>query len=123
LRDLRGDELRDDAGDLRLVFRTPNWEDYVHLTCTEIRHCGAGSVQVMRRMRSMLDNLMQVLPPHRHAELRQQLELLDRTIEGQYAFPEDRALARIPDPQGLGGGLGLPPPSEGPAAACGRHDE
>ena len=112
LRDLRGEEFRDEAGELRLVFRTPNWEDYVHLACTEIRHCGAGSIQVMRRMRSMLENLMQTLPPHRHAELRQQLELLDRTIEGQYVFPEDRALARIPDPQGLGGALGVQPVSE-----------
>ena len=79
LRDLRGEEFRDEAGELRLVFRTPNWEDYVHLACTEIRHCGAGSIQIMRRMRSMLENLMQTLPQHRHAELRQQIELLDRT--------------------------------------------
>ena len=107
LRQLRGEEICDAAGELRLIFRTPNWEDFVHLTCTEIRHCGAGSVQIMRRMRSMLENLMQTLPQHRHAELRKQLELLDRTIEGHYAFPEDQALARIPDPQGLGGTLGV----------------
>ena len=55
----------------------------------------------------MLENLVQTLPPRCHAELRQQLELLDRTIEGQYSFPEDRALARIPDSQGLGGALGV----------------
>ena len=116
LRKLRGEEFRDEAGELRLVFRTPNWEDYVHLACTEIRHCGAGSIQVMRRMRSMLENLMQTLPPHRHAELRQQLELLDRAIDGHYAFPEDRALARIADPQGLGGALGVRPANERPAA-------
>jgi uncharacterized membrane protein len=108
LRQLRDEEIRDAAGELRLVFRTPNWEDFVHLTCTEIRHCGAGSVQIMRRMRSMLENLMQTLPQHRHAELSSQLVLLDRTIEGSYAFPEDQVLARIPDPQGLGGTLGLP---------------
>ena len=52
----------------------------------------------------MLDSLMQTLPPHRHAELRQQLEVLDRSIEQHYTFPEDRAIARVPDPQGLGGG-------------------
>jgi hypothetical protein len=69
----------------------------------------------MRRLRSMLENLMQTLAPHRHAELRQQLELLDRVIDGQYAFPEDRAIARIPDPQGLGGGLGVPAAPEAPA--------
>ena len=107
LRKLRGEELCDEAGELRLVFRTPNWEDYVHLACTEIRHCGAGSIQIMRRMRSMLENLMQTLPPHRHAELRRQLDLLDRTIEGHYKFAEDRVLARIADPQGLGGAVGM----------------
>ncbi len=107
LRQLRSEKLCDAAGELRLVFRTPNWDDFVHLTCTEIRHCGAGSVQIMRRMRSMLENLMQTLPQHRHDELRRQLALLDRTIDEHYAFPEDQALARVPDPQGLGGTLGL----------------
>ena len=107
LRHASREEIRDADGALRLVYKTPNWEDFVHLTCTEIRHCGGGSVQIMRRMRSMLDNLVQTLPSHRHAELRQQLELLDRTIEGHFPFPEDRALARIPDPQGLGGTVGI----------------
>ncbi|MGA2227287.1 MAG: DUF2254 domain-containing protein [Syntrophobacteraceae bacterium] len=119
LRQLRGEEICDEAGELRLVFRTPNWEDFVHLTCTEIRHCGAGSVQIMRRMRSMLENLMQTLPPHRHAELRQQLELLDRTVEVHYAFAEDRALALIPDSQGLGGSLGVQAAIEAPTAEGG----
>jgi uncharacterized membrane protein len=109
LRNLHNEELRDAGGTLRLVLLTPNWEDYVHLTCTEIRHCGGGSVQVMRRMRSMLENLLQSLPPHRHAELRRQLELLDRTIDDRFAFDEDRALARTADSQGLGGTLGLQP--------------
>ena len=107
LQQLRGEEICDAAGELRLIFKTPNWEDFVHLTCTEIRHCGAGSIQIMRRMRSMLENLMQTLPQHRHAELYRQLALLDRTIERYYTFPEDQALASIPDPQGLGGTLGL----------------
>lgn len=107
LRHVTREEFRDGSGELRLIFRTPNWEDFVHLACTEIRHFGASSVQVMRRMRSMLENLVLTLPSHRHAALNRQLELLDRAIEGQYAFPEDRALARIPDPQGLGGVVGV----------------
>jgi len=109
LRDLREEELRDAAGNLRVVYFTPNWEDYVHLTCTEIRHCGAGSVQIARRMRSMLENLLQSLPDHRHAELHRQLELLDQAIERHYPFEEDRALARIGDSQGLGGAAGTHP--------------
>jgi uncharacterized membrane protein len=123
LRALRGDTVRDAAGEPRLILRTPNWEDYVHLACAEIRIYGAGSVQIMRRMRSMLENLMKTLPPHRHAELRQQLELLDRTIERSYAFPEDRALARIADPQGLGGSLGVTRMDEDPVAEGQRHGE
>ena len=107
LRRLRGEELRDDKGSLRVIFRTPNWEDFVHLACTEIRHFGTGSIQIMRRLRSMLENLIQTLPPHRHPELRKQLELLDSGIDGHYALAYDRALARIPDPQGLGGSVGV----------------
>ena len=109
LRHVSREEICDEAGELRLVFRTPNWEDFVHLACTEIRHYGVGSVQTMRRMRSMLENLVQTLPLHRHPELRKQLELLDRAIEGHFTFAEDRALARIADPQGLGGSVGVQP--------------
>lgn len=106
LRHLRGEEICDGQGKPRLLFRTPNWEDFVHLSCIEIRHFGAGSIQIMRRMRSMLENLMNTLPPHRHGELTLQLELLDRTLEDHYSFPEDLAIARVPDSQGLGGAVG-----------------
>lgn len=114
LRHVSREELRDPAGELRLISRTPNWEDFVHLSCTEIRHYGAGSIQIMRRMRSMLENLMHTLPPHRHAELQRQLKFLDRTIDGQYAFAEDRMLARIADSQGLGGSVGIQAVTDAP---------
>ncbi len=106
---LHDEELRDRFGELRLIYRTPDWDDFVHLSCTEIRHCGADKVQVARRMRSMLEHVIAALPGHRHPELLQQLELLDRAVERSFEFPEDRLLARIPDPQGLGGSLGMPP--------------
>ncbi len=112
LRELRSDEFKDESGTLRVIFLTPNWEDFVHLACTEMRHCGAGNIQIVRRMRSMLENLMLTLPPHRHAELRQQLDLLDRTVNLNFAFPEDRVLARVGDTQGLGGALGVQPQME-----------
>ena len=50
----------------------------------------------------MIENLMQSLPERRHAALRQELDLLDRALEKLYVFPEDLALARIADLQGLG---------------------
>lgn len=115
---LRGEEFCDADGTPRLIFRTPNWDDFVHLSCMEIRHCGAGSVQIMRRMRSMLENLTQTLPAYRHAELARQLDLLDRTIHDCYAYPEDLAIARIPDSQGLGGNLGLQRITGAPASSA-----
>ena len=121
LQDLRGNQVRDSAGEVRVIFRTPNWEDYVHLACTEIRHCGVGSIQIARRMRAMLENLMQTMPLHRHAELRQQLVLLDRAVEALYKVPEDLALARIPDSQGLGGSLGVQAVSEDAAPQAGEQ--
>ncbi|HXZ50766.1 MAG TPA: DUF2254 domain-containing protein, partial [Burkholderiales bacterium] len=48
-RELRREEVVDQSGRLRVIFRTPNWEDFVHLACNEIRLCGAGNVQVARR--------------------------------------------------------------------------
>jgi uncharacterized membrane protein len=105
-RQLRGEVVPDEAGRPRVIFRTPNWEDYVHVACTEIRACGASNVQVARRLRAMLQNLVESLPPHRHAVLQEELERLNQTIEKLYALPGDLALARIADSQGLGGSPG-----------------
>lgn len=102
-RRLHGAVVRDRAGRVRVIFRTPNWADFVNLSCSEIRACGANNVQVARRSRAMLENLIRTLPQQRHAALRQQLDLLDRTLPEFYKLEEDLALARIPDPQGLGG--------------------
>jgi len=102
-RRLRGDVITDEAGAPRVIYRTPNWEDYVHVACTEIRACGATSMQIMRRMRAMLSDLARSLPEHRHACLVRELSLLDRSIDASFALAEDRDLARIPDVQGLGG--------------------
>ncbi len=102
-RRLHDDTVHDVAGRPRLILRTPNWADFVRLSCSEIRSCGANNMQIARRMRAMLDNLIQTLPERRHAVLREQLDLLDRALAQSFPFPEDLALARIGDSQGLGG--------------------
>jgi uncharacterized membrane protein len=107
LRHLRTDEIPDKAGELRVIFRTPNWEDFVHLAFTEIRYCGANNVQIARRLRAVIENLVQTLPEHRHSALQQQLVSLDRAIQTHFTIAEDLALARIADSQGLGGHSGL----------------
>ena len=102
-RNLRTDQILDRAGKLRVIFRTPNWEVFVNLAFSEIRFYGAESIQIARRLRAMIVNLMDTLPVERHSALREELELLDSTIERLYVLPKDLKLARIPDPQGLGG--------------------
>jgi uncharacterized membrane protein len=102
-RELHRDEILDQEGHVRVIFRTPNWEDFVHIACTEIRNCGAGSVQVARRMQSMLVNLVATLPDYRDTALEQERDRLNRVLPGLYGLADDLALARIPDPQGLGG--------------------
>ena len=104
---LRTDEILDKSGRLSVVFRTPNWEDFVHLAFTEIRLCGAKNIQIARRLRAMIENLIQTLPKHRHPILQRELDLLDREIETQFVYAEDRALARLGDAQGLGGASGI----------------
>jgi uncharacterized membrane protein len=108
-RRLHDDTVRDATGAVRVILRTPNWEDFVHISCSEIRACGAGSVQIPRRMRAMLENLVDTLPAQRHAALRQQLDLLERLLPDFYRLPEDLALARVADSQGLGGASGRAP--------------
>ncbi|WP_395068068.1 DUF2254 domain-containing protein [Paraburkholderia silvatlantica] len=105
-RSLHVEEIKDSSGRPRVILRTPNWEDFVHISFREIRQYGAGSIQIARRLRAVGENLIQTLPEHRHDALRVELTLLDRTIALTQPFPEDLALARIPDPQGLGGSAG-----------------
>lgn len=102
-RHTHNEQIRDEAGALRVVWRTPDWEDFVHLAVAEIRFYGAENVQIARRLRAMLNNLIQTLPESRHAALLLELDLLDRTIDKLYVFPEDAATARVADAQGLGG--------------------
>jgi uncharacterized membrane protein len=121
-RHLRDAAIVDADGRRRVICRTPDWEDFVRVSCHEIRHYGAGNVQVARRLRAMLDNLTVSLPPHRHPALEEERQRLDQTIAASYSLAADLALAREPDPQGLGGarpyapGQHLAVPNEGAPA-------
>ena len=105
-RSLSNEEIVDRSGRVRVILRTPNWEDFVHISFREIRQYGGGSIQIARRLRAAIENLIQTLPEHRHDALRVELTLLDRAIVSTHLFAEDLALARIPDSQGLGGSSG-----------------
>jgi uncharacterized membrane protein len=106
-KNLRTDEILDKTGQLVVIFRTPNWRDFVNLAFTEIRHCGAQNMQIARRLRAMIENLVQTLPGNRHPALQKELQFLDRAVEEYFRYPEDLALARVGDAQGLGGASGI----------------
>ena len=95
--------VRDREGKLRLVFPTPDWDDIVDLAVTETRQYGATSIQVARRLRAMLEHLIGRLPQARTTALRQELELLERSVARSFPDPEDRRRANTGDFQGLGG--------------------
>ena len=94
----------DAKGELRLAYRTPDWEDFVHLAVTEIRQYGRDSIQIMRRLRAMLENLIDTLPEKRAPLLRQELLLLELSSKRMFPDADDQSLAKTPDLQGMGGG-------------------
>jgi uncharacterized membrane protein len=100
---LHDDAIFDSKAALRLIFATPDWEDFVQLTLSEIRLYGAANFQIARRVRAMIEDLVRTLPESRQTALRDELDVLDRMLESLHPLPEDLALAREPDLQGLGG--------------------
>jgi uncharacterized membrane protein len=88
---------------LRLVFPTPDWDNIVELAATEVRQYGASSTQVVRRLRAMLEHLVDRLPAARATPLHRELALLEQTVARSFPESEDRRRANMGDLQGLGG--------------------
>ena len=102
-RDLEASLARDAEGVVRVVWRSPSWDDVLDLAFDEIRGYGAGALQVARRMRAVLEDLVAVTPTERHAGLREHLARLDAAVLTAYpAGSRERALAQVPDRTGLG---------------------
>ena len=101
-RSLAAGRARDASGSLRLVFPVPSWEDFLVLAFDEIRYCGASSIQVMRRMRALLLDLMKNVPPERLPALERYLERVDNGIRRAFEDGADRKDALEQDRQGLG---------------------
>lgn len=104
-RELDTGRIADEKGDLRLAFRTPDWEDFLSLSVTEIRQFGRESLQIVRRMRALLDSLARAVPPQRLASVRAELALLDRGLKEDFRDPEDQLRATSADSLGVGGAV------------------
>jgi uncharacterized membrane protein len=107
-RNLTNGRETDGTGHLRLIYRTPDWEDFVLLAVTEIRQYGRDSVQVMRRLKAMLENLIETLPERCVPLLRKELGHISSSARRMFPEPDDQALADTGDLQGMGGGITEP---------------
>lgn len=93
---------RDEAGALRLICPRPSWNSYLRLALDEVRHYGEGSIQVTRRLRFLLEDLLRVAPAFRRGELERQLTLLEASVERAFATPQEAEMASRASPQGHG---------------------
>lgn len=101
IRDLNIGSVFDAAGVLRVIYPTPDWDDFLNLSINEIRHYGASSIQVMRRLRALLSDLRQFAPQERVPAIEHQLGRVDATIARSFEDPDDQEIAREPDRQGI----------------------
>jgi uncharacterized membrane protein len=86
-----------------LVVPVRRWPDYLALSVTEIREYGETSIQVVRRLRALLEELAEaVLPERREAVLRELARLEDATA-AKWGSTVDSDLAGRADRQGIGG--------------------
>jgi uncharacterized membrane protein len=86
-----------------LLIPVRRWEDYLALATTEIREYGAASIQVMRRMRALLEELHGSVPDQHRPAVEAELARLDATVERSFGGSIDLDRARTGDAQGIGG--------------------
>ena len=110
-------DLSDQAAPLEdmetgLVVPVRRWQDYLTLSVTEIREYGHTSIQVVRRLRAMLEELADSVLPERREAVALELERLDDAVAREWGETVDLDLAGRADaghrrPLGtrLGGGV------------------
>ena len=86
-----------------LVIPIRRWPDYLTLSVTEIREYGETSIQMVRRLRAMLEELSESVLPERQSAVLRELERLDRSVARRWGETVDVDLASRADRQGVGG--------------------
>ena len=86
-----------------VVMVTRRWEDVVMLGLTEVREFGATSMQVMRRLRALLEELLETVRPEHRAPVEEELRRLDATVVQGWRDSVDLDRASGADGQGIGG--------------------
>ena len=86
-----------------VVMGARRWEEFVTLGLTEIREFGATSVQIVRRLRALLEELLEAVRPEHRAALEEELRRLDATVADVWGDSVDFDRASAADGQGIGG--------------------
>jgi uncharacterized membrane protein len=85
----------------------PIWTDYLELGLVEIRHYGAGSVQVGRRLHALYDRLLIEIDEPSAARVELERRLLDAALARSFPDAEEQPMVGRPDRFGLGSGAAL----------------
>lgn len=99
--------MKDDNGIVRVVYKTPSWEDYLQLGLSEIIYYGADSIQVQRRVEALLLFLLEAVPKPRHESIKRFLELRQSMSVASLENTTYKKWADIPDREGIGSGQDL----------------
>ncbi len=86
-----------------VVIPVRTWEQYISLGVTEIREYGATSIQVVRRLRAMLEELRGAVRPEHRSAVEEELTRLDATVASSFGTSPDLDRASVADIQGIGG--------------------
>ena len=101
-RSLGDGRLLDEAGRVLVRFPAPRWDAFVALAFDEIIVNGAGSIQVTRRLRALLDDLISSAPPTRRPPVTARIATLQRAVRRALADETIAIEAMEPDHQGIG---------------------
>jgi uncharacterized membrane protein len=101
-RSLGDGRLLADSGRVLVRFPAPQWDAFLALALDEIIFYGAGSLQVARRLRALLDDLLASAPPSRRPPVSARAATLLRAV--RRALPDEAQAieAMQPDHQGIG---------------------
>jgi uncharacterized membrane protein len=80
----------------------PTWTEYLELGLTEIRHYGASSAQVGRRLHALYDHLAAEIDEAARPRVELERRLLDEALARYFLDPEEQAIVGRPDRLGLG---------------------
>jgi uncharacterized membrane protein len=98
-----GGLVLDPNGTARGSYPVPAWGEYFDLALIEIRHYGAGSAQVARRLRALYAHLLEVVDASERGRVELEQRLLDEQLVARFPDPHERAILSRPDRLGLGG--------------------